>query len=179
MLIGVYAFNITSPLTTIDHSRSLGKSRGISTRLVSDLGKLGGIPMRPQVYVIYKRGKNKPSCPSNLIRMCISSMCITHFLHNSRTDIFSNAMHWWPRVRNICDWDVNWNVLEGWYIFTYYKYICWILFYFCREKLVCLTSIYGLCILINPVTANPRYRRTCVEYILSRSASSPDEVIEV
>ena len=80
-------------------------------------------------------------------------------------------LHCWPRVRHIFFLlDVNWNVLQGWYIFAY-SLERWILLYACRELVSSLIGQYGFSYLINPFIINPGYWQTSVEYILTRNAS--------
>ena len=57
-----------------------------------------------------------------------------------------------------CDLDVNWNVLQGWYSFTYFGE-CWTLFY---VYLVFFDDT-DFRISINPFIANPGYWQMCIE----------------
>ena len=63
--------------------------------------------------------------------------------------------------------DVNWNVLQGWYIFTY-SLECLTPFFACREYVYLVQFDYATS--IKPFNTKPGYWKICVNNMLAKSA---------
>ena len=71
-----------------------------------------------------------------------------------------------------CDLDVNWNVLQSWYSFTY-SVECQQFSNLAESDDIVWFEYTDFHSLIDPFTANPGYWQMCVGYIFVKNASSP------